>query len=332
MVMFGISVPTGREGLMVPPGFASKETIVDAAVLAEEYDYDSVWGNDHITVQDYVKPISPQSSFFSPLISLASISSVTERIKLGIGIFVLPWRTPSTVICAKQIATLDVLSGGRLLLGIGTGAYAEESQAIGITNNLGRMNEGVEALRVLFQEDHSSYHGKYIEFNGVEFYPKPVQKPFPIYLGRHLTSDNVLKWLAKNGQGWIPGLTPEQFSEAVPRLSLYLKENGRKLGEIDIVREISLSQADTLEKAIEKYKNSPAQAHMNSLSKGKKLVDFDEEMRYSLIGTPDYIIKGIETYLDVGVTHFMFNLTVRTPDELFEGIRDFSEKVMPSFN
>jgi len=279
-----------------------------------------------------VKPISPQSSFFSPLISLASISSVTERIKLGIGIFVLPWRTPSTVICAKQIATLDVLSGGRLLLGIGTGAYPEESRAIGITNNLGRMNEGVEALRVLFQEDSASYRGRFIEFNGVDFFPKPVQKPFPIYLGRHLTSYNVLKWLAKNGHGWIPGLTPEQFNEAVPRLSSYLKENGRKIGEIDIVREISLSLADTLEKAVEKYKNSPAQAHMNSLSKGKKLVDFDEERRYSLIGTPDDIIKGIETYLDVGVTHFMFNLTVRTPDELFEGIRDFSEKVMPSFN
>jgi alkanesulfonate monooxygenase SsuD/methylene tetrahydromethanopterin reductase-like flavin-dependent oxidoreductase (luciferase family) len=194
------------------------------------------------------------------------------------------------------------------------------------------MNEGVEALRFLFKEDPASYHGRFIEFNGVEFYPKPVQKPFPIYLGRHITSDNVLKWLAKKGQGWIPGLTPEQFREAVPRLALYLKENGRKLGEIDIVREISLSQADTLGKAVDKYKNSPAQAHMNSLSKGKNLVDFDEEMRYSLIGTPDDIIKGIEAYLDVGVTHFMFNLTVRKPDELFDGIRDFSEKVMPSFN
>ena len=331
MVIFGISVPTGREGLMVPPGFASKETIVEAAVLAEEYGYDSVWGNDHITVQDYVKQISPKSSFLSPLISLAAISSVTERVKLGIGIFVLPWRTPAIVICAKQIATLDALSGGRLLLGIGTGAYPEESRAIGITDNLVRMNEGVEALRLLFQQDHASYQSRFIEFNGVNLYPKPVQKPFPIYLGRHLTSDNVLKWLAKNGQGWIPGLTPEQFNEAVPRLSKYLKENSRKLSEIDIVREISLSQADTLEKAVEKYKNSPAQAHMNSLSKGKKLVDFDEEMRYSLIGTPDDIIKGIEAYLDVGVTHFMFNLTVRKPDEFFEGIRAFSEKVMPSF-
>lgn len=331
MVMFGISVPTGREGLMVSPGFASKKTIVDAAVLAEETGFDSVWGNDHITVQDYVKPISPKSAFFSPLISLAAISSVTKRIKLGVGIFVLPWRTPATVICAKQIATLDVLSEGRLLLGIGTGAYPEESRAIGITNNLVRMNEGVDALRALFQEDPASYHGRFIEFNDVEFYPKPLQKPFPIYLGRHLTSDKVLKWLAKNGQGWIPGLSPEQFNEAVPKLSMYLEENGRKISEIDIVREISLSQADTMEEAVESYKSSPAQAHMNSLSKGKKLVDFDEEMRYSLIGAPDDIIKGLETYLDVGVTHFMFNLTVRTPDELFEGIRNFSEKVMPSF-
>lgn len=331
MVMFGISVPTGREGLMVPPGFASKKTIIETAVLAEELGYDSVWGNDHITVQDYVKPITPKSAFFSPLVSLAAVSSVTEKIKLGIGIFVLPWRTPTTVICAKQIATLDVLSNGRLLLGVGTGAYPEESRSLGINHNLRRMNEGVEALRILFEQDPASYHGRFIKFNEVEFYPKPVQKPFPIYLGRHLTSDNVLKWLAKNGQGWIPGLTPEQFNEAIPRLSDYLKDCRRRIDDIDIVREISLSQAGSRKKAFEQYKSSPAQAHMKSLSKGKTLIDFDEERKYSLIGTPDDIISGIEGYLDVGVTHFMFNLSVKTPEELFGGIQNFSEQVMPSF-
>jgi len=332
MVEFGVSLPTGREGLMVPTGFASRETIVEAGALAEELGYHSVWGNDHITVQDYVKHWRPKPSFYEPLISLAAVSAVTERIKLGTGVYVLPWRTPAMVVCAKQLATLDRLSGGRLLLGIGTGAYREESEALGIGHNLGRMVEGYEALRVLFEEDSASYEGKYVRFKDVELHPKPVQRPLPIYVGRHLTTDRVLRWVARHAQGWIPGLTPGQFAEAVPRLESFMEEHGRRIEEMDIVREISLSMADTKEQALERYAASPAQAHMRSLSEGRKLVGFDEELKWSLIGTADDIIDGIQTYLDVGVTHFMFNFTVAKPDDLTSGMERFAREVIPSFN
>ena len=332
MVEFGVSLPTGREGLMVPTGFASRETIVEAGALAEELGFHSVWGNDHITVQDYVRHWRPKPAFYEPLISMAAVSSVTKKIKLGTGVYVLPWRTPSMVVCAKQIATLDRLSGGRLLLGIGTGAYREESEALGIGHNLGRMMEGYEALRVLFEEDPASYEGRYIRFKGVELYPKPVQKPLPVYMGRHLTTDRVLRWVARHGQGWIPGLTPGQFAEAVPRLKGFMEERGRRIEEMDIVREISLSQADTREQALENYLGSPAQAHMRSLSEGKKLIGFDEELQWSLIGNADDIIMGIQAYLDVGVTHFMFNFTVAEPGDLASGMERFAEGVMPSFN
>ena len=332
MVEFGVSLPTGREGLMVPTGFASRETIVEAGALAEELGFHSVWGNDHITVQDYVRHWWPKPAFYEPLISMAAVSSVTKKIKLGTGIYVLPWRTPSMVVCAKQIATLDRLSGGRLLLGIGTGAYREESEALGIGHNLGRMMEGYEALRVLFEEDPASYEGRYIRFKGVELHPKPVQKPLPVYMGRHLTTDRVLRWVARHGQGWIPGLTPGQFAEAVPRLKVLMEERGRRIEEMDIVREISLSQADTREQALENYLGSPAQAHMRSLSEGKKLIGFDEELEWSLIGNADDIIMGIQAYLDVGVTHFMFNFAVAGPGDLASGMERFAEGVMPSFN
>jgi probable F420-dependent oxidoreductase len=330
MVKFGVSIPTGREGLMVPSSFASKGTLIDAGVLAEELGFHSVWGNDHITVQEYIKPISPKPAFYSPLITMAALASVTEGIKLGTGIFVLPWRTPSMVICAKQIATLDVLSGGRLLLGVGTGAYREESQALGIDDNLRRMHEGVEALRNLFNTDPSSYYGNHVRFEEVEFYPKPLQKPFPLYLGRHLTHDRVLRWIAAYAQGWIPGLYPEQFAESIPRLKGFLKEYGRSIEDIDIVREISLRYSETRGKALEEYLKTPAQAHMRSLSKEK--VDFQEESKYSLIGTTRDIIEGIESYVEVGVDHFMFNFAVRAEKDLFEGMERFAEEIMPSFN
>jgi len=82
MIRFGISVPTGREGLMVPTGFASRETIVDAGKRAEELGYYSVWGNDHITTQEYIMHVKPKPSFYDPLISLAAIAAVTEKIRL----------------------------------------------------------------------------------------------------------------------------------------------------------------------------------------------------------------------------------------------------------
>jgi probable F420-dependent oxidoreductase len=331
MVEFGVSLPTGREGLMVPTGFASRESIVGAGALAEDLGYDSVWGNDHITVQRYVSHFRPKPSFFEPIVSMAAVSSVTEKIRLGTGIFVLPWRTPALVVTAKQLATLDVLSGGRLILGIGAGAYREESEALGMRHNLGRMREGCEAMRLLFEEDPASYSGRFVRFEGVEFYPKPIQRPLPIYLGRHLTTDGVLRWLARHGQGWIPGLSPEQFSEAIPRLDGLLREEGRNLEEIDIVREISVSMADEREEAIVRYMRSPAQAHMRSLSEGKRLIGFDEETRWSLIGTSDDVIRGIQSYLDVGVTHFMLNFSVAELKDLTSSMKAFAEEVIPSF-
>jgi probable F420-dependent oxidoreductase len=331
MVEFGVSLPTGREGLMVPSGFASKETIVDAAVRAEELGFDSVWGNDHITIQEYVSHVRPKPSFYEPLISMAAVSSVTERVRLGTGIFVLPWRTPALVVCAKQLATLDVLSRGRLLLGIGTGAYPEESASLGIGGRLRRMNEGYEALRALFEEDPATYEGRYVRFRGVELYPRPLQRPFPVYVGRHLTTERVLRWVARHAQGWIPGLTPSQFAEAIPRLGELMAEYGRNLREMDVVREVSLSLAGTREEALRAYMGTPAQAHMRSLSEGKKLVGFYGELDVSLIGDARDVIRGIEAYLEAGVTHFMLNIAVSRPGDLTQGMERFSEEVMPSY-
>lgn len=329
--MFGVSLPTGREGLMVPSGFASRETIVEAAVKAEELGFDSVWGNDHVTVQNYVRRVRPKPAFFEPIVAMAAVSSATRRVKLGTGVLVLPWRTPSLVVFAKQLATLDTLSGGRLLLGVGTGAYAEESSALGVRHRLGRMIEGVEAMRVLFNADPASYKGRYVEFEGVQFYPRPLQKPFPVYLGRHLTTYGVLRYLADSCQGWIPGLYPDQFREALPRLEGLLKERGRRLKEIDVVKEITVCQGATREEALSRYLDSPAEAHMRSLSEGKKLVEFGEERRWSLIGAPGDIIKGVESYIDAGVTHFMFNFVVNERGDLVSGMEAFAEEVMPSF-
>ena len=333
MIRFGVSVPTGREGLMVPTGFASKETIVDAAKIAENLGYYSVWGNDHITIQSYIRDVEPKPSFYEPLISLAAIAAVTEKIKLASGIFVLPWRTPSLVICAKQLATLDVLSDGRLILGVGTGAYREESNALHIRNRKRRLDEGVQALRELFEKSKASFNGKYIKFTDVELYPKPIQKPFPIYIGQHIVTPSILNRLARHAQGWIPGMSPEQFKDAQAKLRPVLKRYDRDLSDIEFVREISVSIDKTREKAINNYKESPAHKHMVSLAQqwGRDTPSVKSAIERSLIGTVDDVIKKIQEYVDVNVLHFMLNFTIKNEREFIGAMNTFAEEIMPSF-
>jgi alkanesulfonate monooxygenase SsuD/methylene tetrahydromethanopterin reductase-like flavin-dependent oxidoreductase (luciferase family) len=191
------------------------------------------------------------------------------------------------------------------------------------------MIEGVEAMRVLFNEDPASYKGRYVEFEGVQFYPRPLQKPFPVYLGRHLTTDRVLRYLAENCQGWIPGLYPDQFREALPRLEGFLKEQGRSLPDIDVVKEITVCQGATREEALGRYFDSPAEAHMRSLSEGKKLVEFGEESRWSLIGASGDIIKGVENYLDAGVTTSCLTSSSRREETWSPGWRPSPRRSCP---
>jgi alkanesulfonate monooxygenase SsuD/methylene tetrahydromethanopterin reductase-like flavin-dependent oxidoreductase (luciferase family) len=333
MIKFGVSVPTGREGLMVPTGFASKRTIVDAAKYAEDLGYYSIWGNDHLTTQNYIQNVKPKPSFYEPLISMAAIAAVTEKVKLGLGIFVLPWRTPSLVLCAKQLATLDVLSGGRLILGVGTGAYREESNAINIKNRKRRLSEGIRGLRELFDKPKSSFDGKYVKFTDVELYPKPIQKPFPIYLGQHVFTSPILKRVAKYCQGWIPGISPQQFKVAQEKLEPVLKEHNRDISEIEFVREISVSLDKDRNVAVKKYQKTPAYDHYVSLtaSWGKDPFGVDNVLDIALIGNEEDIIKRIQSYIDVNVRHFMLNFTSMNEKEFMKDMEVFAKVIMPSF-
>lgn len=318
---------------MVRTGFASKETIVDAARQAEELGYYSVWGNDHITTQKYIMGVTPKPSFYEPLISLAAVAAVTEKVKLASGVFVLPWRSPALVVCAKQLATLDVLSKGRLILGVGTGAYREESDALHIKDRGRMLDEGLQGLRELFEKPKASFNGKHVKFTDVESYPKPLQKPLPIFVGQHSVISPVLNRIARFAQGWVPGLTPEKFQAAQLELKEVLKRHGRSLSEIELVREISVSLDKDRERAIASYKRTPAYAHMVSLAEGwgKSRSSIDDDIKKSLIGTPDDIIDGVQEYLDVNVRHFMLNFAVTTASEFTKAMQDFAKAIVPSF-
>ena len=171
---------------MYPVPFATPADILPTALLCERLGFDSVWGNDHMTTQRYVQKEFPDPpNFFEPLMTFAYCASRTTRLRFATGIIVLPMR--NMPVLAKQVATLDQLSGGRVILGVGTGAYREEYEALFPDARGARrgtiVDEGMQALRLLFTERRATFRGQAVHFEEVECFPKPVQRPMPIYAG-----------------------------------------------------------------------------------------------------------------------------------------------------
>ena len=126
---FDIEIPNCREGVFVPPGFATPEQIIECVQAAERLGYHAVWATDFMSASPSSGVPSDESpAWYEPIVTLSYAAAVTSRIKLGTGVVVLPYRDP--VILAKQAATLDRLSQGRFLLGLGLGAWRDEFQAI----------------------------------------------------------------------------------------------------------------------------------------------------------------------------------------------------------
>ena len=159
-VSFGL--PTGMEGMMYPAPFASAQDIVELAQFAEKLGYHSVWGNDHMTTQRYVREeFSEAPRFWEVLITLSTIAAKTTTLKLATGVLV-PAMRRDIVVLAKQVATLDHLSQGRFLLGMGVGAYREEFEALQPSWKVHRgdlLEETVQALQLLFSESPASWRG-----------------------------------------------------------------------------------------------------------------------------------------------------------------------------
>ncbi len=224
---FGIHLPH------VGP-FTTPEAISGVARKAEQLGYHSLWVSDHIiTPRKIDSPypggryrVHPEWPFLEPVSTLLFAAATTKRIRLGTSVLVITQRQP--VILAKQLATLDFLSGGRLLFGAGAGWMKEEFQALNvpIANHGPRMAEYLEVIRRCWTEDDPSFDGRYYKLGDVGFYPKPVQKPHPpIWVGGF--ADGALRRVAQYGDAWHAGGTPEMLSQGYAKIKQYAKEYGR---------------------------------------------------------------------------------------------------------
>ncbi|NKB57594.1 MAG: TIGR03619 family F420-dependent LLM class oxidoreductase [Alphaproteobacteria bacterium] len=328
---FSICLSTGFEGVMYPIPFVEPQDFVAQAQLCERLGYHSVWGNDHITTQNYVSALHPGKvpNFYEPLITLAMCAQATETLVIGTALLVMPMREP--VYLAKQVATLDQMSGGRFILAVGLGAYREEFTAISPRLKGARrgdmLDEGIEAFLKLITEPSASHGGQFYAFDDVEMFPKPKQDPYPLYIGGHNMA--AVERAAKLGHGWLSGWRPlTELEERIRILKDRTEELGRPRDAVEIAPQFSMLLAKTDEEAEAKYMASGLVAHRQSLAYTGR--DLSHQVIANLVGSPDTVIEKVAKLKSIGVDHCSaLMIPADTPSEMNEQIEWFARDVMP---
>lgn len=332
---FGVGLPTCTAGMMYPVPFASKDDIVRVAIEAEQLGYYEVAGNDHFTTQRYVRDtFADPPDFFDPLITYAYCAAKTSVLRLMTGIIVVPMRHP--IVLAKQLATLDQFSDGRLLVGAGIGAYREELEScfpdLAGVRRADLMRESLEALRLLLEERNATYEGEHIRFHDVEMFPKPVQPRLPIYSAGN--SDGAIRRAAAIGDGWLPaGISPEAIAAGREKLERYARDAGRDPSTLAIAPQLIVCIGEDADEARRSFEKSQLYHHLVSLQQSTlKGVSIDEYVTTNLVGTPGEICRRVEALEAVGVTHLCGLYFVgNTVDEMIDQMRLFGREVIPSF-
>lgn len=334
--LFSVGFPTGMEGLTYPIPFSDPQDLVRIAQHAEALGYHSVWGNDHMTTQHYVRaefPVPPR--FWEPLVTYAYLAAHTKTLRFGTGVLVLPMRR-DIVVTAKQIATVDHLSNGRLEIGVGIGAYREEFEALNPDGKVHRgdmVSEGVDALRLLFSDREASFDGKYYKFKDVELFPKPKQARLPIYFGGNNPAH--LQRTAASGDGWIPAAMPQPtLRRMVTELKAMTEQAGRNFSELQIAPQYIVHVGRDQEKAVERFRQSQMYKHLQSLKKStlKAQASVNPE-DINLVGSVETVVERASALREAGVTHFLgLFFAANSIPELLDQMQIFAEEVRPKIS
>lgn len=299
---FGICLPIRIE--------ADAESNVNIARTAEELGFDSVWASDHVIMPESRVGMFSEN-FYDPFILLSYIAAETSRISIGTSVIILPYRNP--VVVAKMIATLDALSGGRVIFGVGPGWMKEEFETLGVPHSArGRMtNEYLRAIKALWETDSPGFEGEFMNFSGIKFYPKPLQKPHPpVWIAG--SSVYAIKRAVRFGDGWHPTwVSPEDVERGIAELRSVAGEEGRDLsGFAYTVRNRIKIVEDGSEKLPDEKGNEPS---------------------FVLRGTVGEIKEYIAEYKELGVSHIVLDPDVDNADEIFEIMETLAEDVFPEF-
>jgi probable F420-dependent oxidoreductase len=227
------------------PRMAGGALLRALATNAERLGFSTLWVPEHVVLldkyssrypysEDGALPAPTNAPIFDPFISLATMAAVTGKIRLATGICLVPEHNP--LVLAKVVATLDFLSGGRALLGVGIGWLEEEFQAIGVpwAQRAQRTREYIDAMRRLWGEEVSSYRGEFVNFDGVRSNPKPLSGArLPVFFGGE--SGPALRRVAEYGDGWCGfNLMPDEAASKIRRIEELLRSIGRKRSDLEL--------------------------------------------------------------------------------------------------
>ena len=225
-------------------GVESVEQIVGLAKLAESLRYESVWTFEHVIVPiDYESKypynssgkmgMPPETNFVDPLIALTAVAAVTKEIRLGTGVNILSQVNP--LYMAKQAASLDFVSNGRFMLGVGIGWLKEEFEALGVPYEKrgARFDDYVAGMRKVWSEEVVEHESDFISWHGFKSYPLPIQNPFPVVMGG--VKGKIFERTAQLGNGWFaPTGDPSELKKHLESLKIECDKIGRDVTEIEI--------------------------------------------------------------------------------------------------
>ena len=225
-------------------GVESVEQIVGLAKLAESLRYESVWTFEHVIVPiDYESKypynssgkmgMPPETNFVDPLIALTAVAAVTKEIRLGTGVNILSQVNP--LYMAKQAASLDFVSNGRFMLGVGIGWLKEEFEALGVPYEKrgARFDDYVAGMRKVWSEEVVEHESDFISWHGFKSYPLPIQNPFPVVMGG--VKGKIFERTAQLGNGWFaPTGDPKELKTHLESLKIECDKIGRDVTEIEI--------------------------------------------------------------------------------------------------
>jgi probable F420-dependent oxidoreductase len=220
-------------------GALARPDVMGRAVrAAESAGFESLWAGEHVVLPDPQvppSPMAPRAPALDPLFALTWAAAHSSTLRLATGIVILPQRNP--VVLAKEVATLDALSGGRVILGVGAGYLEPEFRAVGanFAERGAVTDEHLDALESLWYDEKPDYHGAFVDFAGVDAHPRPVQQPIPLVVGGHRPP--AYRRAVERAHGWYGyRLTPEDAAASIARLreaAAHVKRPSQ-LGELEI--------------------------------------------------------------------------------------------------
>ena len=287
-------------------GVQDPKQVLEFGPLAENLGFDSVWVMDHLFNTGYIRERLENKPYYHPMSTLSYLAATTSKVILGTSVLVLPYHNP--VELAKYAATLDQISNGRVILGVGVGAMTEEFNALGISmRDRGSLtNECIDIMKELWSSDMPKYQSNRWDFSDLFFSPKPIQNNIPIWVGG--SSPGAIRRTALRGDGWHPtGVSPEDYA----------------LTKRQIIEAATAADRDPLK--IKWSTRVEVEVH------GKPSSDRSAS-RSTLPGdNPDLLTAGIKSYEDAGVDHIVLALNSGDVDALKRLMETISSKVITEF-